>query len=199
MATARNWAAVARDLDAKSKIDVGTTIAFVEPWDDRNPISRPLGDVLQEVAGYYGALARLEDHRLTPKQQAAKAKHMLTKLKAAATAMSDYYDGGDTLEFRRRGATVLRDLILQIERQKQRYDKEVAMATHDGRRQNPVATHTRLWLALMKLWRGLDRTGQQHKHLHDFLFICSKPVFPKATTVTALTGFIERYFPQTNT
>ena len=162
-------------------------------------MTRPLGDALQELAGYYGALARLEDHRLTPKQQVAKAKQMLAKLKAAVAAIDDYHDDGNSLELRTRGATVLRDLILQIERQKQRYDKEAAMATHDGRRQNPVATHTRFWLALMEIWRGLDEAGQQHKHLHEFLFICSKPVFPKATTEATLTSFIERYFPRSNT
>jgi hypothetical protein len=162
-------------------------------------VTRPLGDALQELAGYYGALARLEDHRLTPKQQVAKAKQMLAKLKAAVAAIDDYHDDGNSLELRTRGATVLRDLILQIERQKQRYDKEAAMATHDGRRQNPVATHTRFWLALMEIWRGLDVVGQQHKHLGEFLFICSKPIFPQATTERTLTSFIERRFPQTNT
>jgi len=172
------WAAVVRDLDAELKIDVATTIAFVEPWGDRKPVSRPLGDAVQELAGYYGALARLEDHRLTPKQQAVKAKQILTKLKVS-------YVGE------------LADLIPELERRKQRYDK--LAATHNGRRDNPVRTHTRFWLELMKIWRALNGARRQHKHLRAFLFICSKPIFPKATTEPTLTSFIERYFPQTNT
>jgi hypothetical protein len=191
------WLDVRNCLD-EIGIDIATTVAFVAPWSDHNkPVSRPLGDVLRELAGYYGALARLEDHRLTPGQQAAKAKRMLTKLKAAVAAIDDYYDAGDTVELRMRSVTVLRDLILKIERRKQRYDEQAAK--HDGRRENPVAAHTRFWLALMEIWRGLDEAGQQHKHLHEFLFICSKPVFSKATTEATLTSFIERYFPRSNT
>jgi hypothetical protein len=155
-------------------IDIAATVAFVAPWGDHNkPVSRPLGDVLQELAGYYGSLARLEDHRLTPKQQALKAKQILTKLKAS--------NPGE-----------LADLIPDLERRKQRYDK--LAATHNSRRDNPVRTHTRFWIGLMALWRSLDEAGQQHKHLHEFLFICSKPIFPKATTKTTLTASIERYF-----
>jgi hypothetical protein len=90
----------------------------------------------------------------------------------------------------------LADLIPDLERRKQRYDK--LAATHNSRRDNPVRTHTRFWLELMALWRSLDEAGQQHKHFREFLSICSKPIFPKATTETTLTSFIERYFPQTN-
>jgi hypothetical protein len=161
---------------AELKIDVAKTIRFDEPWNDDRSATRPLDDVLQELAGYYGALARLEDHRLTPKQQATKANEMLAMLKANA---------GD-----------LADLIPELERRKQRYDK--LAATHNSRRDGAIKTHTRFWLVLMKIWRGLDKAGEQHKHLNDFLFICSKPIFPKATTKTTLTAFIERYFPHAN-
>ena len=190
------WIAVKRDLKTKLKIDIATTVQFAEPWSDRKPTTRGLGDALQKLASYYGALARLEDHRLTPRQQAAKATRMLTKLKAAVAAINDYYDAGDTVKLRIDSVNVLRDLILQIERLKQRYENEAAK--HDGHRANPVATHTRFWLALMKLARDLGETGKQHKLLCELLFICSKPLFPKATTQTALTAFIERRSPQTN-
>jgi hypothetical protein len=192
------WAKVVRDLKTKLKIDIADTVLFTEPWNDRKPISKPLGDALQELASYYGALARLEDHRLTPRQRATKAKQILTKLKAAVTAINDYHDAGDTMELRVRSATVLRDLILQIEQRKQRYEKQAAM--HNGRTENPIATHIRFWLALMKLWRAVPTSiGEQHKHLREFLMICSKPLFPAATREKTLTSFIERYFPQTNT
>jgi hypothetical protein len=189
------WTKVTRDFETKLKIDVAKPIQFAEPWNDRKPVTRPLGDALRELAAYYGALARLEDHRFTPKQRAVKAKQMLRKLKAVLAAISDYYDDGDTLELRMRSAAVLRDLVLRIERRKQRYDKDAA--THDGRSQNPVATHTRLWLALMEVWRGLE-TERHQKLLCEFLLICSKPIFPKATTDATLTAFIERRFRQTN-
>jgi hypothetical protein len=170
------WAVIVRDLHAKLKIDVAKTIRFADPaWGDDKPSSRLLGDVLQELASYFGALARLEDHRLTPKQQSAKAKSILTKLKVSHAG----------------GLTDLGDLILELERRKQRYDK-------DGRRDNAVKTHTRFWLALMRLWRAIPDAGRGDKNLHAFLAICSKPVFPKATTETTLTAFIERYSPQTN-
>jgi hypothetical protein len=62
--TTGQWPIVRKRLN-EIGIDIATTVAFVAPWRDHNkPVSRPLGDVLQEVAGYYGALARLEDHRL---------------------------------------------------------------------------------------------------------------------------------------
>jgi hypothetical protein len=166
------WAAIRRDLYTKLKIDVAKTIQFVEPWNDQKPVTCPLSDALQELAGYYGALARLENHQLTPKQQAMKANQMLTKLKASP-------------------AGELADLILELERRKQRYDK--LAATHNSRRDNAIRTHTRFWLVLMNIWRSLDEAGQQHKHLRDFLFICSKPVFAKATTEKTLTAFVERY------
>ena len=166
------WATIRRDLDTKLKIGVAKTVQFAEPWNDRRPVMRPLGATLQELADYYGALARLEDHRLTPKQQAVKVMQILTKLKAS-------YAGE------------LADLIPDLERRKQRYDK--LAATHNSRRDNAIKTHTRFWLALMALSRTLDEAGQQHKHLHEFLFICSKPIFPKATTEKTLTAFIERY------
>jgi hypothetical protein len=170
------WAMVVRKL-AELKIDIAETIQFAEPWNDRKPVTRPLGDALQELASYYGALARLEDHQLTPRQQAAKANQMLTKLKAG--------DAGD-----------LADLIPELERRKQRYDK--LATTHNSRRNGAIKSHTRFWLVLMNIWRGLDEAGQQHKHLREFLFICAEPIFPEATMATTLTAFIERYFPQTN-
>ena len=165
------WATVVHKL-AELKIDVTKTVQFDEPWNDHKSVTRPLSDALQELAGYYGALARLEDRRLTPRQQAAKAKQILTKLTASP-------------------AGELADLIPELERRKQRYDKQAA--THNSRRENAIKTHTRFWLVLMKICRGLDAVGQQHKHLREFLFICSKPIFAKPTTEATLTHFIERY------
>ena len=168
----KQWLGVRNRLN-EIGIDIAATVAFVAPWSDHTkPTSRPLGDALKELASYYGALARLEDHQLKPKQKAMKANQMLTKLKASL-------------------AGELADFIPELERLKQRYDK--LAATHNSRRDNPIKTHTRFWLALMALSRTLDEAGQQHKHLHEFLFICSKPIFPKATTEKTLTAFIERY------
>jgi hypothetical protein len=170
------WPTVVRKLAELNIDDVAKVIQFAEPWNDRKPVTGPLGDALQELASYYGALARLEDHRLTPKQQAATATQILTKLKAKP---------GD-----------LADLIPELERRKQRYDK--LAATHNSRRDGAIKTHTRFWLALMQIWRGLDKAKQGHKNLNEFLLICSKPIFPKATTKTTLTAFIERYSPHAN-
>jgi hypothetical protein len=188
------WREVTRGLDAMD-IDVTKPVRFAEPaYSEHKPTSRPVGDVLQELAGYFGARARLGDPRPTPKQQAAKAKMLLTTLETAVVRLEDYYDGGETLRQRILVASELRKLIPQLERQKRRQPA----ATNDGRRRNAFLIHTEFWLALMQLWWAIPAARRrQHKHCREFLMVCSKPLFPAATTATALTRFIERHSRQT--
>jgi hypothetical protein len=203
---ATQWPVVNNDLKSIG-IDITTTVPF-DRLDDQQvggePV-HPLGDVLQYLASYFGAVARLRatgNPRPTPRRHAETAKKTLAVLKAARAAVNgaSFHDEHDTLEqWRARSSSVhavrgdLTDLIPQLEQWKERCEK---LAGKDGRRRHEtLATHTEYWLALMQLWRVIQSDRRQHKHLKEFLSICSKPLFPALTTEKKLISFIERYFP----
>lgn len=64
---------------------------------------------------------------------------------------------------------------------------------------NAKRNHVQFWRGLADVWRKLPASKKrQHKHLQAFLWACSVPLFPKATTNTALVAFTNRIFSQTS-
>jgi hypothetical protein len=69
-----------------------------------------------------------------------------------------------------------------------------------GPSRNAISVHAEYWRELTQLWGEVTAhaaSRRQHKHLHEFLYACSEPLFPKETTAKALTAFVDRHFPQT--
>ena len=187
------WQTVARKLKAAG-IDATISVLYAMPWDDPQPVTRPLSEVLQELAGFFGAMARLGDQRPPPKRHAEAVRKLLRQLRTTAAGLEDHYAAGNAAL---RGRTItaselLRGLISELEQQQREVD-ELA-ATKDGRSETTVATHSRYWRALIRLWWAIPDIGRQHKNLVEFLMICSSQIFMAATTTTAVTNFVDHNF-----
>ena len=181
------WQTVTRKLDAIG-INVAISIAYAMPWGEPHSVTRPLGDVLQELAGVFGAMARLGEQRPPPKRHAEQVQKLLALLRAAVAGLEDHYS-----PLRGRALVVsefARGLIPELEQQL----AELVAAGKDGRSDNTVAMHTRHWRALMQLWWAIPAINRQHKHCIEFLLICAKPVFATATTPTAVANFVAHNF-----
>ena len=188
------WQTVVRNLKAIG-IDVTIPVSYVIPGVDPQPATHPLGDVLQELAGYFGVVARLGDQRPTPKRHAQDVKKLLVTLRAAAAGLEDHYAAGNAALYGRMltASELLRGLSPDLERQQREVDKLAAVK--DGRSETTVATHTRYWRALVWLWWTIPvDINRQHKNLIDFLMICSAPIFMAATTSTAVANWVAHNF-----
>jgi hypothetical protein len=184
------WQTVARKLKATG-IDATISVSYAMPWDDLQPVTRPLSEVLQELAEYFGAMARLGDYTPPPRQHAGAVEKLLVTVRAAAAGLEDHYASGDATL---RGRTLiasrqLRELIPDLERQL----AELA-AANDGRSETTVKTHTRYWLALIRLWWAIPGIARRQKNLVAFLIVCSRPIFSTATTQSAVARFVAKNY-----
>ena len=186
------WQTVTRKLDAIG-INVAISVAYATPWGDPQLVTRPLGEVLQDLAGVFGAMARLGDQRPPPKRHADEVQKLIILLRAAVAGLKDHYAGAGNTTLPSHTLLVsefIRGLIPELEQQL----AELVAAGKDGRSDNTVAMHTRHWRALMQLWWAIPAINRQHKHCIEFLLICAKPVFATATTPTAVANFVAHNF-----
>jgi hypothetical protein len=187
------WQTVARKLKAIS-IDVAIPVSYAAPGDSQ-PATRPFGDVLKELASHFGAVARLGDQRPPPQRHAEEVRKLLVTLHAAAAGLENHYAGADNITLRGRTLTaseLLRELIPELAQQ------HVELAAKDGRRDTPVATHTRYWLALIQLWWAIPGVARRQKNLIAFLIVCSRPIFSTATTQSAVASFVAKNYRRKN-
>ena len=186
------WQTVTRKLDAIG-INVAIPVAYATPWGDLQLVTRPLGDVLQELASVFGLMARMGDQRPPSKRHAEQVQKLIVLLRAAAAGLEDHYAGAGNATLGGRTLLVsefIRGLVPELEQQL----AKLVAAGKDGRSGNTVAMHTRHWRALMQLWWAIPGINRQHKNCIEFLLICAKPVFATATTATAVANFVAHNF-----
>jgi hypothetical protein len=188
------WRAIKASL-APFGIDVGAVMVGEpfrpgEPWwlpDHSTGRRRPLEDALQELAWYFAVVSSGVASRLARAQRrhAAQQRKKLPKLKAALAILDDY--GSAAAHIR----AELAELIARLDE---------LTTKSGGSNKNAGKVHTQFWIALTRLWWAITANARRrgHKHLLNFLFACSSPLFPEATKDKALTAFIERNFPQTS-
>ena len=153
---------------------------------------RPLYAALEEMAWSYKRQSR--GQRVTPLQEAERLKSALETFQSARESLNDYPHAiaeklvADSAINRAEAA-----LTELIDRGQRRLPELIAMGSASNK--NAKKVQNLYWLELMRLWQAIatPTTKHKHKHLSEFLFACSEPIFPD-TTHSAITAFVERHF-----
>jgi hypothetical protein len=154
--------------------------------------------VLQKLAWYFAFVATgiLQRRGRESRRRVVQLQRELAAFKAALAVLDNakcefYFGITDELRVAAHGALhdELTDLIARLQA---RLDQ---LTRRDGGNTNARTEHGEFWVELKRLWETLtaDRPRRRrHKLLLRFLVACSAPLFPIATTDTAVTAFIER-------
>jgi hypothetical protein len=169
---------------------------------------RSLLEVLQAVAAFVTGATKVKwTPWPTPKKRAAVLKKEITALEAARVALGPvfippmiegdpYCDVDDVRACDVAHGDAHRALEKLIAYKRWYHD---ALVVKSKSSLNAKTKHVQFWGELAHLWRKLPATEKrQHKHLQAFLWACSVPLFPEATTDKALIAFINRFSAQTS-
>jgi hypothetical protein len=181
------------------EVTVGGPFCPCEQWWLSPFWPRPLYAALEEMAWCFGRVS--QGHRVTPLEKAEQLKSALKTFESARQSLGDFCRTvpNAITETVYPDSTINRAeaaLTELIDRGRQHLEKLMAMGPASNK--NAKKVHNLYWLELMRLWQAIApaSTKYKHKHLSEFLFACSQPLFPDTKHKT-ITAFIERHFPQT--
>jgi hypothetical protein len=193
------WQAIRASLAAVG-VDLDAAMTDLEMPNNAPARERPLQDALQGLAWYFAVLRTgvMPLWTRARKQRVDRLRRELTTLTEALAILDEakgegYLGVTDELRAAAHGTlhAELTDLIARLH-------ARLDMLTMPSRSStNARKMHVEYWRELTRLWLALTANAERrrHKDLLQFLFGCSAPLFPKATTDKALTAFIERHSP----